>query len=721
MERQTYDSVSPETVLAIQRILEAQPNTKEDPFDGLAEEFNAVDVLNSFFPDEASLERLQDVQTQLADTQQQLQEEIDSLQAELKRNQDPERMSIIQEMISDLLGQMSRIREKATESEAVVLDLVKRNLIHSTTTIKRLQMLGADRNTGSECIYTGVPRIARLWKLRNQLEEDFDSFFIQDTNNQIKPASRLGVEVRNHIVDRFVALEMKEYRRIFRTNDEAGQLDKPFATIRLVFPSEWKVGWHLLAKFAEITRDHVTTLLTKIGPSLTVKSLLENIQITLEFEANMSRKWATDTTHSQPGKSITSVFEPHMNIFIDAQDKSVSFTPSPALTDMLAPHRNGQALRSAPARTSTDQEEEDNNEPSPLAVLPSPVCDLSTGQPLYDLANLHKKWLRIYANEVLTMGSKRSTETRLDIELLKQTCIIINTADYCQNTATELEEKIKQKINPEYKEKISFQNERDVFISAISSAIAVQLRELEVVCDPPFITLARTSWSTISQVSGPSAYTGDLLMKPLIEQKKYLRNFFDKACSLILVKFTNSVVRSRPLKEIGAEQPRYLLTPVAAYLAKMPGDDTTTNTYTRALNKTTSRLDALLKVIVTPEDPPEGFILNYTLVIGDASMGNFQKILDLKGTPKSVQNNLLDSFLSITSTKTDLESTSFLSSLDMDPPATASHVAGGGDSSSIFAGLTAPPQRKAGDGKQVLSDIRRFMSFGLRKDSTAPP
>ena len=107
------------------------------------------------------------------------------------------------------------------------------------------------------------------------------------------------------------------------------------------------------------------------------------------------------------------------------------------------------------------------------------------------------------------------------------------------STLLQLEEKIKEKINPEYKDKISFQNERDVFVSAISSAIAVQLRELEVVCDTPFITLARTSWSTINQVSGPSAYTGDLvksaeqvteLMKPLIEQKKYLRNFFDKAC-----------------------------------------------------------------------------------------------------------------------------------------------------------------------------------------------
>jgi len=51
----------------------------------------------------------------------------------------------------DLLGQMSLIREKATESEAVVrditkdiqvLDLAKKNLIASMTVMKRLQMLG---------------------------------------------------------------------------------------------------------------------------------------------------------------------------------------------------------------------------------------------------------------------------------------------------------------------------------------------------------------------------------------------------------------------------------------------------------------------------------------------------------------------------------------------------------------------------------------------------
>jgi hypothetical protein len=74
--------------------------------------------------------------------------------------------------------------------------------------------------------------------------------------------------------------------------------------------------------------------------------------------------------------------------------------------------------------------------------------------------------------------------------------------------------------------------------SSISTAINVILREFESNCEPSFNVLSRTSWSTISQVSGQSPYASDLvkaaeqvveLIRPLIEQKKYLRNFFDKA------------------------------------------------------------------------------------------------------------------------------------------------------------------------------------------------
>ncbi|KAF8894339.1 Vps53-like protein [Gymnopilus junonius] len=829
------DELPHQVVLSIRRVLEIQPSEDIDRLDSLSERFNAVEILNDFFPDEASLAHLDAVSARLAETHQELQKEIDALHAELRVSQDPERMSTIQEMISDLLGQMSLIREKATESEAVVrnitkdiqvLDLAKKNLITSMTIMKRLQMLvnamtqledlmkekkynevaqtlaAVKEISSSFKSYTTVPRVNRIHKriqeiqnqLRTQLDADFDSFFVQDTKNPIKPAliadaclviDVLGPDVRMHVVERYVNLELKEYRRIFRTNDEAGQLDnlsRRYAWFRRllqtheieqgrVFPADWKVSWHLLAKFTEITRDDVTTLLTKAGSNLTVKALLDNLAIATEFEQAMSKKWATsfkvmlkatDNPQSEPGKPISAAFEPHMSIFVDAQDK--------VLADMLAPHRKPKNKPSQQTRASSETPAAgavaatDDSASSPMTVLPSSTdlfyfygqsleqcAKLSTGQALFDLCTLHKKWLRIYAEEVLVVNTKRpavasrkSTESRVDLDLVKQTCLLINTADYCQTTAFELEEKVKEKINPEFKEKITFQVECELFVSAISTAINVVLREFEINCDPSFITLSRTSWSNVNQVSGPSPYTGELvkaaeqvveLIKPLIEQKKYLRNIFDKTSSIILVKFTNSLVRSRPLKEIGAEQLLIDLQTIKAFLVKMPGENFASTSYTKSLTKTTTRLEALLKVIVTPEDPPEGFILNYTLLIGDASFSNFQKILDLKGTPKATQNNLLDSFLTITSTKTDLESTSFLHrstwNLQRQDTQEASRIALpiGGAGEGIFASMTGPGQSgpptgssasgggNAADGhkREVFSDFRRFVSFGLEE------
>lgn len=49
---------------------------------------------------ESSLERLDAVQTRMIETERQLQAEIDALKEELRREQDPSRMQLIQEMIS---------------------------------------------------------------------------------------------------------------------------------------------------------------------------------------------------------------------------------------------------------------------------------------------------------------------------------------------------------------------------------------------------------------------------------------------------------------------------------------------------------------------------------------------------------------------------------------------------------------------------------------------
>ncbi|EIW83097.1 hypothetical protein CONPUDRAFT_121483 [Coniophora puteana RWD-64-598 SS2] len=833
------DGLPHELVLAIQRILDLNTDAQSDPLDVLSDDFRPVDVINQLFPDDASLGQLEAVQARLAHDAENLQKEVDVLQEELKRDQDPSRMQQIQEMISDLLGQMSRIREKATESEAVVknitkdiqaLDLAKQNLSQSMTTLKRLQMLvnalGLLEELSKERKYkeaaqtlsaikeisasfrhlTSVHRISQVWKqvqsvqgeLRSQLEEDFDDFFLQDPSKPVRPAlitdaclavDVIGPDVRTHIIDRYVAMELKEYRRIFRASDEAGYLDnvsRRYAWFKRLlqhheleqgraFPSDWKVGWYLFAKFSVITRDDLVSLLSKAGSRLTVQVLLDTLQQTVEFESSIAKKWATSaedilkftaTGPSDIPKTMSSAFEPHLGIFIEAQGK--------ALADMLAPHR-GRGVQPKPAAsleaTPRGSVEEEENTRSPAAVLSSSTelfyfygqtldqcAKLSTGQPLLDLCALHKKWLRTYAEDVLaakmksspsTRQIRKSVDSRADVQELNQSCALINTADYCQTTASELEDKIKEKINDDLEEKVSFQTERDLFMSVISSAIGIQLKELESACDSAFNIMSRTSWSSLNQVTGPSQHITGLarnieqvadVIKPLVEQKKYLRNLFDKACSLVLTKFTNALVKSRPLMEIGAEQLLIDLQVVKTCLTKLPGEALSTSGYIKALAKSTTRLETLLKVIVTPVDPSEGFILNYTLLIGDASFSNFQKILDLKGTPKGEQNDLLDSFLTITSTKSELESTSFLSSLDMDPTTSALSLLGSPSGSRVALPLAASPLPDGtfgsppgsgpptGDGRnpeaaqkrEVFSDFKRFVTFGLRRD-TQPP
>lgn len=46
---------------------------------------------------------------------------------------------------------------------------------------------------------------------------------------------------------------------------------------------------------------------------------------------------------------------------------------------------------------------------------------------------------------------------------MKNACIVLNTAEYCQNTSLQLEERLKDKIDPTLKEDISFEPERENF------------------------------------------------------------------------------------------------------------------------------------------------------------------------------------------------------------------------------------------------------------------
>jgi len=148
---------------------------------------------------------------------------------------------------------------------------------------------------------------------------------------------------------------------------------------------------------------------------------------------------------------------------------------------MLTSHRNGLKARSSlEARPSFDAPNRGAEEDSPpLMVHPSSTelfyfighnleqCAnlgrTGTGKALFDLLGIHKKWLKVYAEDVLLASMKKyrnfvttlasyqpisrpvvqfqprkSTESRSDPTQVKNACLAINTADYCQTTAMEV-------------------------------------------------------------------------------------------------------------------------------------------------------------------------------------------------------------------------------------------------------------------------------------------
>lgn len=85
-----------------------------------------------------------------------------------------------------------------------------------------------------------------------------------------------------------------------------------------------------------------------------------------------------------------------------------------ALADMLGPHRKLKTVSRQPRASldtsSSKTDDQDTDGQSDSAVLPSSTelfyfygqsleqcAKLSAGRPLFDLSNVHKKWLKIYA------------------------------------------------------------------------------------------------------------------------------------------------------------------------------------------------------------------------------------------------------------------------------------------------------------------------------------
>lgn len=622
-----------------------------------------------------------------------------------------------------LLAEIEALKSKAAMTENVItnmtshiisLDNTKSNLIRSITILKRLQMLTTAYDQLASLVrhrqykemtqtlpavqelmayfkpYRSISQVATLSRqigdiqvvIANQIFEDFERVIERnemDAANGLADACQVLVHLgdinKTRLINWYCSSMLREYRTIFRNSDEAGSLEnvsRRYAYFKRIlkthkdtnqryFSTSWAITEELCKGFCNTTREDIKTLLAQSGKSTDVQLLLKALQESLDFEQYLEKRFASESRQSldvnefseKPlkfDKAISVAFQPHLSIWIDFQGKQ--------LASKMAQYK-------APPAPSEEETEAPTVLPSSADLflfyrhVLGQTAKLSTGAPLLDLAKLFARYLNIYSTSILnpTFPDKVSSED--DIRTI---ALIMNTADYCFNTTSQLEERIQNQIDAEFKEKVNFENEKSAYLDIANQCIRRLVAKVESSCDYAWREMTNTNWGKLETVGDQSSYVSELqknittetgLILKYITKDLYVRLVCDKVVESVMNAFLSSVVRCRPISEVTSEQMLLDLYVLRSTFLKLPslkeGADPQkppSGQFTRHVTKSLARIETILKVILTQPDPAEGLVQNYFYLIGDKSSENFGKILELKGLNRSSQSRFQEMFKS---------------------------------------------------------------------------
>ncbi|KAB5549889.1 Vps53-like protein, partial [Coniochaeta sp. 2T2.1] len=700
--------------------------------------YDPIDNLNALFSHPSNVASISRVSATLTREKNALTSSISALeaaQAYSGPDSSLERMQSAQAELATLFRRIESVRGRALQTERDIttmtadikrLDGTKRNLTLSMTALKRLQMLTTayDQLRGlararqyRECAgllqavlqlmrhfnsYRSIEQIAVLSRnvselqreLLEQVCEDFEIAFAKGEvgarKNTLVEAclvmDALGDTARSRLVMWYVNTMLREYRQVFRGNDEAGSLDnigRRYSWFRRtlkthedehggIFPPHWRVNEVLAGAFCDGTRDDFKGILERSmrrtdGGKIDVNLLLSCLQETMDFEQSLERRFASDPrrsidtlssaderTQSFNG-SISVAFEPYLSLWVESQDK--------ALAGMIPRYKTQPLIP-------------EDEEFSPQAVIPSAIelfhfykltlsqcAKLSTGERLLDLAKILAKYLDEYAQQVLLTFLQKGAQQGPSVEDI---ILVLNTADFWHTNTNQLEENIKKRIDPEMASKVDLSPQSDTFMGVASAAVLAMVHKVEQACDGAWREMRNTNWSKMESVSDQSSYVSELIRNvnakaeeilPLVVKAQYARAFCDNVVEHMASAYIHNIVQCRPVSEVGAEQmllDKYVLTKAFETLLSHHKDSrssTSSTTYTppasfvKRVNHSMTRIDPLLKTLQVRPSPPEGLVQAYLIHIGDRSEANFRKILELKGVVrKQDQAHLVELF-----------------------------------------------------------------------------
>lgn len=235
-------------------------------------------------------------------------------------------------------------------------------------------------------------------------------------------------------------------------------------------------------------------------------------------------------------------------------------------------------------------------------------------------------------------------------------CRLICTGEYCIDTISTLEAKMKNHINPLYRDEIDFSAQVDAFIDMINFVISVLVSAIVERIDSQALKgMRNTNWATFEMTVGSdeSRYVKEIRnmliecvprLRTYITSKVYFLNLTMKLSVALLDKFHENVWSRKRIGMTGAAQLLLDLNEITTFLSKLPqisltvsdADDSNgdnknsykiSKSYLSVINSHASKTEVVLKLVCTDDEKLQE---TFYIVWPDGSNNDYKRVIDLK-------------------------------------------------------------------------------------------
>ncbi|BBN20320.1 vacuolar protein sorting-associated protein 53 [Marchantia polymorpha subsp. ruderalis] len=492
-------------------------------------------------------------------------------------------------------------------------------------------------------------------------------------------------------------------KRQLRANEEIWQM----------FPPSWRVSYLLCMQFCKVTRAQLMEILDTAQPKPDVATLLQALQRTLEFEQELAERFGEgsnsagtdeDSDDDAPEGSekdgeltasairkkyqkqlalkqhegdsekqtkqiagnaaalagfsfkgtVSSCFEPHLGAYVELEEKTLMENLEKLIQEETWEAEEGSQTNILVSSTQV------------FLIIKRSLkrCSaLTRNQTLFNLYKVFQRILKAYAGKLSArlpkggtglVASATGTEGQVKVTDREERviCYIVNTAEYCHETAGGLAENLAKIIDTQFSESIDMSEEQDEFSGVITKALSTLVLGLENKLEAELANMARMSWGTLEGVGDQSEYVNGISAilsssVPIISgllSRLYFQFFMDKLAASFAPRFYFNIFKCKRISETGAQQMLLDTHAVKTLLLEVPslcGQTSPPGSYTKYVTREMGKAEALLKVILSPM---EAIADTYRALLPEGTAMDFQRILDLKGLKRTDQQPLLDIF-----------------------------------------------------------------------------